>query len=365
MAVDGEHVYWTNYGTARSAGRTSTAPASNQSFITGATVPYGVAVDGEHVYWANYGSGTIGRANLDGTGVNQSFITGATRPRGVAVDGQHVYWANYGRNTIGRANLDGTGVNQSFITGANVPYGVAVTAGPTEPDRPTGPTGATGATGPRSHGPDRSKDPPARPESPDRRELPARPGHWSDRGHGPTGATGATGTNGTNGSTGATGPGGVPGAVGATGPTGVPGSPGNAGIAYFASFNGVPSGSCLAFSPKGGNGNGGCVTKPSATVSGFTANTVFAVVPAGGATVSDLYAATSAKVKESDTVNVRVIDATTFTTLLQCQVTSITKNFCSNSNTGGFAAAGHDLEVLLEIAGSSGNKKEWEVTFRY
>src|SRR3954447_14063359 len=37
------------------------------------------------VYWTNF-NGTIGRANLDGTGVDQSFITGASRPTGVAVD---------------------------------------------------------------------------------------------------------------------------------------------------------------------------------------------------------------------------------------------------------------------------------------
>ncbi|MBI3660071.1 hypothetical protein HY230_06330 [Candidatus Acetothermia bacterium] len=38
-----------------------------------------------HIYWANRNTGTIGRANLDGTGVNQSFITGASIPFGVAV----------------------------------------------------------------------------------------------------------------------------------------------------------------------------------------------------------------------------------------------------------------------------------------
>ena len=123
-----------------------------------------------YVYWANGGGGlggTIGRANLDGTGANQSFITGASKPTGVAVDGTHVYWADNatarsgGRTstaraqpelhhrreqaragwrstaststgptstarTIGRANLDGTGANQSFITGAEQPVGVAV-----------------------------------------------------------------------------------------------------------------------------------------------------------------------------------------------------------------------------------------------
>ena len=113
---------------------------------------------------------TIGRANLDGTGADQSFITGASTPLGVAVDGAHVYWANggtrhdrprqprrHGRQpelhhrrhrprrgrgrrrprllgeridtgTIGRADLDGTDVNQSFITGASAPRGWRSTA---------------------------------------------------------------------------------------------------------------------------------------------------------------------------------------------------------------------------------------------
>lgn len=45
-----------------------------------------MAVDGEHLYWANGGDGTIARANLDGTGADQTFISGATGPCGVAVD---------------------------------------------------------------------------------------------------------------------------------------------------------------------------------------------------------------------------------------------------------------------------------------
>ena len=154
------------------------------------------------VYWTDQATDTIARANLDGTGVNQSFITGAGAPDGVAVDGTQstgrsaplprsggptstarastrassrsptqtvlTGWrstapTSTGRTsparsgaptstarastrasspaqtvltgwrltaltstgltsdtgTIGRANLDGTGVNQSFITGAN------------------------------------------------------------------------------------------------------------------------------------------------------------------------------------------------------------------------------------------------------
>ena len=45
-----------------------------------------MAVDAEHIYWVNDDNGTIGRAGLDGSNVNQSFITGAYFPSGVAVD---------------------------------------------------------------------------------------------------------------------------------------------------------------------------------------------------------------------------------------------------------------------------------------
>ncbi len=89
-----------------------------------------------YVYWANRtdtigATGTIARSNLDGSGANQSFITGASSPGGVAVDAAHVYWANTGINglgTIARANLDGSGANQRFITAASFPSGVAVDA---------------------------------------------------------------------------------------------------------------------------------------------------------------------------------------------------------------------------------------------
>jgi hypothetical protein len=83
-----------------------------------------------YIYWANSDNRTIGRANLDGTGVNDSLITAASAPTGIAVDAGHVYWASTGAigdtDTIGRADLAGGGVDQSFISGANDPIGVAV-----------------------------------------------------------------------------------------------------------------------------------------------------------------------------------------------------------------------------------------------
>ncbi len=126
-------VYWASYGTnatpGTKIGRASTNGGSpNQSFITGADRPCGVAIDGAHIYWANQGTDSIGRANLNGTGANPSFIAGASAPCGVAVTGTHVYWANGPTNSIGRANVNGTpaSVNQAFITGADGPCGVAV-----------------------------------------------------------------------------------------------------------------------------------------------------------------------------------------------------------------------------------------------
>ena len=73
----------------------------NQSFVTGANVPFGIAVDSQHIYWANQGSGTIGEANLNSTEANQSFIAGASFPVGVAVDSQHIYWTNAANRTTG------------------------------------------------------------------------------------------------------------------------------------------------------------------------------------------------------------------------------------------------------------------------
>ena len=121
----GGHIYWTNYNTGTIGRADLDGQNANQSFITGASFPRGIAVDGSHIYWTNESNGTIGRADLDGQNANQSFITsnGAT---GVAVDGSHVYWTNDNGNTIGRADLNGQNANPSFITLVHLPAGVAV-----------------------------------------------------------------------------------------------------------------------------------------------------------------------------------------------------------------------------------------------
>jgi virginiamycin B lyase len=124
------YIYWANQGTNTIARANLDGTDANLSFITGASLPNGVAVDAAHLYWVNQDTGTIGRANLDGSGVNHNLITGLNDPEGVAVDASHIYWADAGTDTIGRANLDGTGPDFDFIPAAmgTNPIGVAVDA---------------------------------------------------------------------------------------------------------------------------------------------------------------------------------------------------------------------------------------------
>ena len=124
-ASDEDHLYWIEPNN-NSIGRSDIDGNNAQhEFITGLDHPYGIAVDSEHIYWTNQGDGgaehgTIGRADLTGCSgeppcnVDQSFITGATNPKGIDVDAAHVYWSNAGGH-IARADLPGGGgVNFEF-----------------------------------------------------------------------------------------------------------------------------------------------------------------------------------------------------------------------------------------------------------
>jgi hypothetical protein len=144
-------------------------------------------------------------------------------------------------------------------------------------------------------------------------------------------------------------------AAGGSGPT---------AIATFASFEGVGSGHCLKYTELAGQGTGSC---PGAT-SGFSVSGLLAgPTPAGGATVTNLYADSSATVKGSDTALVAVIDNTTGATLLSCKVDSATVNHRSNTTESGSAVAGENIEVKVTAtpANGTGNSKSWRVRFRY
>ena len=104
------YLYWANGGMDTIGRANLDGTGVNQSFITGAGNPGGVAVDADHVYWANGGSGHDRPRQPRRHAASTRASSPAPTPAGVAVDAGHVYWANAGTGTIGRANLDGTGV---------------------------------------------------------------------------------------------------------------------------------------------------------------------------------------------------------------------------------------------------------------
>jgi hypothetical protein len=130
LAVFGERIYWANPADGTIGRAKLNGEEPEPEFITDIGRPQYVAVDSEHVYWTDAErtgkeEGTIGRADLDGSGslvpasVETDFIIGATNPQGIDTDSEYVYWANAGSElptrTVGRAKLDGSETNESFV----------------------------------------------------------------------------------------------------------------------------------------------------------------------------------------------------------------------------------------------------------
>jgi len=111
------------------------------------TTPRYVAVDAEHIYWTNTGPlgeferpangcGTIGRATInpvsgEAENVETEYISEISNPQGVAVNATHIYWANAATEPRGiwRALLgDSPSSVEQFLAVSNVPYGVALDA---------------------------------------------------------------------------------------------------------------------------------------------------------------------------------------------------------------------------------------------
>jgi virginiamycin B lyase len=131
VAVDATDIYWANTGPCLNSIARANLDGTgvDQSYIAGyrdgPSGPFGIALDDGYLYWANrFGYGSIGTADLAGSNVDETFIPTSSQPCAVAVDVDHVYWAN--SNTVGRANWDGTGIEPGFIQAADSPCGVVV-----------------------------------------------------------------------------------------------------------------------------------------------------------------------------------------------------------------------------------------------
>jgi hypothetical protein len=85
----------------------------------------------------------------------------------------------------------------------------------------------------------------------------------------------------------------------------------------FAGFGREASGECLNYTELNGPGSGAC---PSSMAGFSTSDLLAGPTPAGGATVSDLYADSNASVTGADKTLVAVIDNTSGATLLSCTV---------------------------------------------
>jgi hypothetical protein len=166
VAVDSQHVYWVDPAR-ESIGRSDlngehiepefVIPGTIKCEVEGEpgifeeveSTPRYVAVNAEHVYWTNTGclnedsepieaTGTIGRASIAGgevTDIKPEFVRGASNPQGIAVNSEHIYWANAGKSAgvraIGWATTEeGEEVNQKLIpisgNGPPTPYGVVL-----------------------------------------------------------------------------------------------------------------------------------------------------------------------------------------------------------------------------------------------
>ena len=133
VATDGRHVYWASRN--GTVGRANVDGSdANSEFITGIKFNCGqIAVDSEHIYWTQGDSAkpAIGRAELDSSNVDTNWLPLAAFPLGMAIDSQHVYWTARPSKTsnvadVGRANIDGTGMDAHFIQGTRELFFLAV-----------------------------------------------------------------------------------------------------------------------------------------------------------------------------------------------------------------------------------------------
>ena len=150
VAVDATNVYWVA-GANGNDGAIMRAPIGGGTPValySGQALPQALATDGTHVFWADWGTfDSQGRSNNDGT-VWQGTVNGATPiqlasnqsgPSTIGFDATNVYWVNLGplgtanfpalnSGTVMRAPIGG-GSLTTIASSQSVPFSLAVGAG--------------------------------------------------------------------------------------------------------------------------------------------------------------------------------------------------------------------------------------------
>jgi hypothetical protein len=130
VALDINHVYWTNQGGAGAVMRTPKLGAAAEEIAVSDHPPGGIAVDLSAVYWSEFGSpGTVWRLDKADIGQNvapTALATGQATSVALVEDGSDVYWTTPG--TVRTTPKTGGPVT-TLANGQGTPFGMVVELG--------------------------------------------------------------------------------------------------------------------------------------------------------------------------------------------------------------------------------------------